>query len=86
MGIRHDRPPLNDKRVRQAMNYAIDKEALTKGLMGGMASIAKELYAQGSGALILDCHHTSMTRNGQKRCWPRPPARRSISARPTGVT
>jgi peptide/nickel transport system substrate-binding protein len=30
-------PPFNDRRVRQAMNYAIDKEALNKGLYQGLA-------------------------------------------------
>jgi len=39
--IRTDRKPFNDKRVRQAMNYAIDREALTQGLMGGMAPISR---------------------------------------------
>ena len=39
--LRTDRAPFNDKRVRQAMNYAIDKEAITKGLLGGLAPIAQ---------------------------------------------
>jgi peptide/nickel transport system substrate-binding protein len=39
--LRNDRKPFNDKRVRQAMNYAIDKEAITQDLMGGMAPIAR---------------------------------------------
>ena len=39
--IRTDRKPFTDKRVRQAMNYAIDREALTQGLMGGMAPISR---------------------------------------------
>ena len=41
IALRTDRKPFNDKRVRQALNYAIDREALTKGIMGGMAPIAK---------------------------------------------
>jgi peptide/nickel transport system substrate-binding protein len=32
-----DVPPFNDKRVRQALNYAVDKEALNKGLFQGLA-------------------------------------------------
>jgi peptide/nickel transport system substrate-binding protein len=39
--LRTDRKPFTDKRVRQAMNYAIDKEAITQDLMGGMAPIAR---------------------------------------------
>jgi len=30
-------PPFDDKRVRQALNYAVDKEALNKGLFQGLA-------------------------------------------------
>ena len=46
VSIRTDRPPFNDKRVRQAMNYAIDKEALTQGLMGGMGIPVKSPLPQ----------------------------------------
>ena len=31
-------PPLNDKRFRQALNYAIDKAAITKKIMGDLAT------------------------------------------------
>ena len=41
IALRTDRKPFNDKRVRQALNYAIDREALSKGIMGGLAPIAK---------------------------------------------
>jgi peptide/nickel transport system substrate-binding protein len=41
IALRTDRKPFNDKRVRQALNYAVDREALSKGIMGGMAPIAK---------------------------------------------
>jgi peptide/nickel transport system substrate-binding protein len=30
-------PPFNDKRVRQALNYAIDRDAINKGLFQGLA-------------------------------------------------
>lgn len=39
--LRTDRKPFHDKRVRQAMNYAIDKQAITQDLLGGMAPIAR---------------------------------------------
>jgi peptide/nickel transport system substrate-binding protein len=32
-----DVPPFNDKRVRQALNYAIDRDAINKGLFQGLA-------------------------------------------------
>ncbi|HML07395.1 MAG TPA: ABC transporter substrate-binding protein [Xanthobacteraceae bacterium] len=34
------RPPLNDTRVRQAINYAIDRQAFVKATMGGIAQPA----------------------------------------------
>jgi peptide/nickel transport system substrate-binding protein len=32
-----DTPPFNDKRVRQALNYAVDKDAINKALFNGLA-------------------------------------------------
>jgi peptide/nickel transport system substrate-binding protein len=40
MGIRCDRPPFTDKRVRQALNFAVDREAITKAIMRGKAQPA----------------------------------------------
>jgi ABC-type transport system substrate-binding protein len=37
--IRVDRPPYDDKRVRQALNYAIDKEALVNGFLNGLGAV-----------------------------------------------
>jgi ABC-type transport system substrate-binding protein len=41
VSLRTDRKPFNDKRVRQAMNYAIDREAITKGIFSGMAPVSR---------------------------------------------
>jgi peptide/nickel transport system substrate-binding protein len=41
VNLRTDRPPWNDKRARQALNYAIDKEAITEGILGGLAPSAR---------------------------------------------
>ena len=38
MAMPNDTPPFNDKRVRQALNYAVDKEAINKALYGGLAA------------------------------------------------
>jgi len=38
--INTNTPPLDDVRVRQALNYAIDKEALAEALYGGYAAVA----------------------------------------------
>jgi peptide/nickel transport system substrate-binding protein len=38
--INIDNPPLDDVRVRQALNYAVDKEALAEALYSGYAGVA----------------------------------------------
>ncbi len=35
IGMRTDRPPFNDVRVRQAMNYAVDVDAILKSILSG---------------------------------------------------
>jgi peptide/nickel transport system substrate-binding protein len=37
MGMTFDTKPFNDKRVRQALNYAVDKDAINKSLFQGLA-------------------------------------------------
>lgn len=39
MGINHDHPILKDKLVRQAMAYAIDREAIVKTLLAGYGTV-----------------------------------------------
>jgi peptide/nickel transport system substrate-binding protein len=56
VSLRTDRKPFNDKRVRQAMNYAIDREAITKGIFGGMAPVARAPLPSGVFAF-----HTGLT-------------------------
>jgi len=38
MAINNARPPFNDKRVRQALNYAVDKQAVIDGSQWGLAT------------------------------------------------
>jgi NAD(P)-dependent dehydrogenase (short-subunit alcohol dehydrogenase family) len=40
VGMDAGRPPFNDVRVRQAMNYAIDKQTIVKDLLSGYADVA----------------------------------------------
>jgi peptide/nickel transport system substrate-binding protein len=39
--MRPDRPPLDDKRVRQAINYAVNKESIVQNLLRGFGVVAK---------------------------------------------
>jgi len=41
VGMSNDLGPFKDKRVRQAMNYAVDKEAINKGLYGGATTASQ---------------------------------------------
>lgn len=41
VGMSNDLGPLQDKRVRQAMNYAVDKDAINKGLYGGATTASQ---------------------------------------------
>ncbi|MCC7367395.1 MAG: hypothetical protein IT306_03170 [Chloroflexi bacterium] len=44
VGINAIQPgPLQDKRVRQALNYAVDREAIVKGIFGGMGKTINSL-------------------------------------------
>ncbi|MBL8644203.1 MAG: ABC transporter substrate-binding protein [Rhodospirillaceae bacterium] len=40
--------PLQDKRVRQALNYAVDKQAIVDGLLGGVAVAASQPAPKGA--------------------------------------
>jgi peptide/nickel transport system substrate-binding protein len=40
IALRHDRPPLDNPLVRQAMNYAVDKQGIVDALLPGIAVVA----------------------------------------------
>jgi peptide/nickel transport system substrate-binding protein len=42
-----DKPPLNDMRVRKAINYAIDKEGLLQSIFAGQGKLATQLVPEG---------------------------------------
>jgi peptide/nickel transport system substrate-binding protein len=45
IGMREDRGPLKDVRVRQALNYAVDKNAIVKNILKGHATVANSPLA-----------------------------------------
>ncbi len=46
VALNNSRGPLKDVRVRQAMNYAVDKEALAKNIVGGLGIVADAPISQ----------------------------------------
>lgn len=40
IGFNVTKPPFNDRRVRQALNYAVNKEAIVKALLGGTGRVS----------------------------------------------
>lgn len=47
IGFNVERPPFNDPRVRQAFNYALDREAIVEGLFRGQALPAEGILPPG---------------------------------------
>lgn len=45
--LRPDKKPFNDVRVRQAMNYAIDREAIVKNVLGGYGKVTNGPIVEG---------------------------------------
>jgi len=46
IGFNTLKAPFDNVLVRQAMNYAVDKEALVEGVMSGLATVAKSVVAE----------------------------------------
>jgi peptide/nickel transport system substrate-binding protein len=47
LNVAKDNPPLNDKRVRQALNYAVDKDAIAKNVLGGFGQAIRSPFGPG---------------------------------------
>jgi ABC-type transport system substrate-binding protein len=76
------RPPFDDVRVRQALNYAVDKEQLAMVVFRGYATVMDAALPRRSSATPPSAP-TPTTPSAPARCWPRPAtapaARRSSS-------
>ncbi|MBI3977199.1 MAG: ABC transporter substrate-binding protein [Chloroflexi bacterium] len=55
VGLMNDRPPLNDKRVRQAINYAVNKEAIVRRVLLGYGEVMSQACASGT-----DCYNPAV--------------------------
>ncbi len=50
--LNNARPPFNDVRVRKAVNYAIDREAIVEKILGGYGSVPDGLFPPGVQARV----------------------------------
>lgn len=46
--LRVDAPPLDDVRVRQAINHAIDKEGILEAVLGGVGTVTAQNFPEGT--------------------------------------
>ena len=67
--------PFDNPKVRQAINYAINKEALAKVAFNGYAFPAEGVDAQGRRVPRQDRPVAVRRRQGARRCWPKPATR-----------
>lgn len=82
-------PVVSDRRVRQAMNFALDRQLINDALWGGLAGIPTASRFRPMGRSTIRTGRASYTTpSGPARCWRRPdmPASRSSSAPSTTGT
>ena len=65
-------PVLADRRVRHAIGYAIDRQAIVDYLRRGLARLATGLVPSQAWAYEPDVEQFPTTRRGARRCWTRP--------------
>jgi oligopeptide transport system substrate-binding protein len=56
LALRNDKPPFDNKKVRQAFNHAINKEALVKIAVGGEATVANSWLPPGLAGNVVKQH------------------------------
>ena len=59
LAMRNDTPPFDNKKVRQAFNHAIDKDALVKIALGGQATVANSWLPPGLAGNVVKQHSGS---------------------------
>ena len=81
--------PFRDRRVREAISKAIDRDAIVARIMGGVALAAGELLPPVLFGANRTPRRPRRTSREPRSCWPRPAIRtasRWCSARPTTAT
>ena len=69
--LRVTKPPFSDKRVRYALNQAIDKDAIIKNIMRGQALPLKTPGIEGVFTVPRSFDRCPMIRRKPNRCSPR---------------
>ena len=79
------REPFTDKRIRQAMIYALDIDTMAKDLLPGIGQRAHRADPANGVRLLRRRRRTPTIRRRRRRCWPRP-ASRTASRRASSGT
>ena len=72
IALNNAKKPFTDVRVRQALNYGLDKRLIIKKILNDTATPLAGVLAPTLSPSTRNCHFTTMIRARPKRCWPRP--------------
>ena len=73
LGINWARKPFDDVRVRQALNYAVDRNGFNKATEAGLNEIANGICRKNTGPTTRRSRTATRTiRPKRSNCWPRP--------------
>jgi peptide/nickel transport system substrate-binding protein len=67
LGLRVDRPPFSDARVREALDLAIDRRALLDRVLLGRGSVANQLMPRGAVGFVPDLPPAPLDRERARR-------------------
>ena len=74
--------PLRDRRVRQAINYGVDKEGIIRSILeGNGGAVGRPAHAGHVRLRRQTSSRTRTTRSGPSGCWPRRASRRASRSR-----
>ena len=75
LGINNQKKPFDDKRVRQALNYAVNKEAIVRDVLKGTGSLSRGPVLPGTWGADPASSPIPTIPSARRSCWPRPATR-----------